>query len=284
MVVNTSAVAAAKEDALKNNVRYEGWFSAATNADDFNLVKTFSMMSSGAKEAAANINASSGVIVKGLATIKGGVKGLWSSLSAFGKIWVAATALYGVYKLADYLAHTGERANAKMEDSASSYSNTKTEIESINSQLKTTQDRINELNTKGGLTIVEKGELDRLKETTLQLQIQKDLLEKEAEIKAKETAGSVTEALGKNFYNVPTSDEQVAAYKDLSDKYGWGRGNKAWDKSNVSGQLAYLKHLQEIQSGLDTGSKEWENYQGKIDDTTTNLWNCATALEKTETR
>lgn len=52
---------------------------------DPNIFKTFSMIKSGAAEAAASVDASSGIIVKGLSAIGGGAKGLWTSLSAFGK-------------------------------------------------------------------------------------------------------------------------------------------------------------------------------------------------------
>ena len=112
----------------------------------------------------------------GGSTFKGVIDGLTSALAPTKallattlKLSAAFAAVYVTYKLADYLAHTGERANSQMEESASSYESSKSKIESVNSQLKTTQDRINELQAKGDLTFVEKGELDKLRADSLQL-------------------------------------------------------------------------------------------------------------------
>lgn len=97
---------AAKKAAIDGDEQYEGWVKAAANADDSNIVKTFSMIKSGAKEAAENVSASSGTIVRGLAAIKGGATGLWSSLSAFGKIGLVIAGIVAIKKAWDFLDDT----------------------------------------------------------------------------------------------------------------------------------------------------------------------------------
>ena len=168
-----------------------------------------------------------------------------------------------------------------MEESLSSYENAKSQIEATNNELKTTQERMNALQAKGGLTLVEKEELDKLKEANKHLSIEQDLNEKDVIAKAKETASSIQKAIAKNYYNIPTNDGMVPQYKGLLDNYGWGKaGNKYWDKSNLTGQLAYIQHLKELQDEVEYGTEDWNGYQEKIDSTTESLWAAATAMEK----
>ncbi len=168
-----------------------------------------------------------------------------------------------------------------MEEAISSYEDAKSQIESTNNELKTTQERINALQAKGGLTLVEKEELDKLKEANKYLNIEQDLNKKDAIAKAKETASKVQEAVAKNYYNIPTDDGMVSQYKGLLDNYGWKKaGNKYWDKSNLTGQLAYIQHLKELQDEVEYGTDDWDNYQEKINSTTESLWDAATAMKK----
>ena len=224
----------------------------------------------------------------GGSVFKGIANGLSSALSpakallaTTGKFAIAIAAVYALYKAAYNFVNAGEIANSKMEDAISSYSDAKSQVEDTNNELKTTQDRMNSLQSKGSLTLVEQDELDKLKETNRQLLIKKDLDEKNAITKAKETAASVEEAVSKNYYNVPTSTEMVGEYKGLLDNFGWNKaGNKYWDESNLTGQLAYIQHLKELQDEVEYGTDSWNEYQKKIDSTTDSLWNAVSAMEK----
>ena len=222
-----SAVATAKEDAPKNSVRYGGWFSAAKNADSSNIVKTFSMISSGAKEAAADVSSSSGVIVKGLAAIKGGATGLWSSLSAFGKIGLVIAAVVALKKVWDYLDDTfvltNQAAEKKMNASFDAFTSAQSDVEAVNTELSETKDRIDELNAKGPLTITEKDELDNLKEQNRLLQMELDLKQKIANEKAVVAGDSAADNFTRN-YGEGTSEQRVI---DLTDQYEerYGKGS-----------------------------------------------------------
>lgn len=224
----------------------------------------------------------------GGSVFKGIANGLSSALSpakallaTTGKFAIAIAAVYALYKAAYNFVNAGEIANSKMEDAISSYSDAKSQVEDTNNELKTTQDRMNSLQSKGSLTLVEQDELDKLKETNRQLLIKKDLDEKNAITKAKETAASVEEAVSKNYYNIPTSTEMVGEYKGLLDNFGWNKaGNKYWDESNLTGQLAYIQHLKELQDEVEYGTDSWNEYQKKIDSTTDSLWNAVSAMEK----
>lgn len=233
-----SAVAAAKEDALKNNVRYDGWFNAAQSADNANIVKTFSMIKSGAAEAAASVDASSGIIVKGLSAIGGGAKGLWTSLSAFGKIGlviagVAATVsvIKAIYDaLDDAFILNGATAEKKMNDAFDAYDSAKAEVEQVNAQLAETQSRIDQLSTKGALTFVEQDELANLKETNRYLEMELDLKQKIANEKAVEAAKSASTDYKKNYADSHSVEDRI---KEFEGTYG----------ENSFSNLQYGNHL-----------------------------------------
>ena len=233
------------------------------------------MIASGAKEAASSVDASSGSIVKGLATIGGGLKGLWASLSAGAKTAVVLAALYAGYKLVYNFTHAGEIAESKMNDAFSEYDESKSKIESVNSELETTQNRINELEAKGGLTLVEESELDKLKEQNKLLEARKDILDHDSVAKAKTAAQSATKSFNINYTEafMPTSDSKIEFQRQWAEEMDGGHGwADAQHKNNVSGQLAFIKHLEELRDATDFGSDDWTDYQNKIDNFESSIW------------
>ena len=62
------------------------------------------------------------------------------------------------------------RLKDQAQESSNAYKNTLQEIESINSELQTNGQRIDELNAKENLTLVEAEELERLKESNRELE------------------------------------------------------------------------------------------------------------------
>lgn len=262
-------------DEAKKAGKYDGWFKTAKGADDFNLIKTFSMIKSGAAEAAESVDASSGSIVKGLAAIGGGAKGLWTSLSAGAKTAVILAALYAGYKLIDNFVHAGEIAESKMNDAFSEYDESKSKIESVNSELETTKDRINELNTKGGLTLVEQSELDKLRAQNSLLEARKDILEKASEAKAKSAGQATVKSFNTNYTEpfMPTDASKIEFQRQWAEEMDGGHGwADAQNKNNVSGQLAFIKHLEELRDKTDFGSDKWVEYQNKIDNFESSIW------------
>lgn len=91
-----------------------------------------------------------------------------------------------------HLVTAGERATEAMDNAVSAYKQDTSDLESLNSQIKETQNSIVELQSKGGLTLVEKGQLEELRQTTRELQLQKGLLEKTTATDAREAAAKVT--------------------------------------------------------------------------------------------
>lgn len=128
-----------------------------------------------------------------------------------------------------------------MNDAVSTYKQDTAELESLNGQLETTKKSITELQNKGGLTILEKGQLDELKQTNRELEIRKDLAEKTAFADAKESASKVTKAVKANFSHMPTSDKEIASQRDVYSASGWIVNPSS---KNISAQIANLQRLQ----------------------------------------
>lgn len=215
---------AAKKAAIDGDEQYEGWVKAAANADDSNIVKTFSMIKSGAKEAAEDVSASSGTIVRGLAAIKGGATGLWSSLSAFGKIGLVIAGIVAIKKAWDFLDDTfvitGKTAERKMNEASEAYSSAKSDVEAVNTQLEETKNRISEINAKGSLTIADEEEISKLTEQNKLLKMELELKQKIAETKAVESGNSAARNFSKNYGTGTTEDEINDLITQYEDRHG----------------------------------------------------------------
>ena len=103
------------------------------------------------------------------------------------------------------------------DESTDALADTRSEIESLNSELDTTRDRINELQGKGYLTLTEQDELERLRKTNdeleRQLMIKKALEETEAK-KAAEDAARALHSYDKTSSNNKDEAARIAASSD----------------------------------------------------------------------
>ena len=100
-------------------------------------------------------------------------KGLIAFLTTNPVGWaiLAAGAIFGLVKLFDALTLSAEEATEQMEESVSAYEEATSQLKSLNNELQTTQDRIDELEAKDSLTFVEESELQKLRESVELLQI-----------------------------------------------------------------------------------------------------------------
>lgn len=94
----------------------------------------------------------------------------------------------------------------KVEEAQQAYADVKSELENVNDELDTTNDRMRALQAKGNLTLVEKNELTNLQKSNYELERRKQLLEDEERIKAR----SVNNELYNKFKNNYLSTVSVA--------------------------------------------------------------------------
>lgn len=105
-----------------------------------------------------------------------------------GVVAAAIAAIVVAYKAFKYVSEAPQRAAEKLQELQDECENTKSTISSINSELKTTSERIDELNAKQNLSLVEQEELTTLEQTNAALERQLALEEQRAKIQAREAA------------------------------------------------------------------------------------------------
>lgn len=131
-----------------------------------------------------------GTAFKGLGIkIKQTTASMWAFMAAnpitmlVAGIAAIATATYGAIKASDaWLNRTKKNA----EKSTDAYNDIRSQIDELNAELKTNSDRIDELNAKEHLTLIESEELQKLKESNRELENQIALKQKLAETELRE--------------------------------------------------------------------------------------------------
>lgn len=212
----------------------------------------------------------------------GGINGITSipdllgivSISKTGTmagIMLAISALTTVISVVKNLKSVGERANTNFAKSFESYSQAKYDAEQINSELESMKSRMTELQTKGGLTFVEQGELENLKESTRLLEIQSDLAKEKARREAKQAAQDAVTAYKKNY--TPVSLDKINEYQTQASFTGNNVGLVA-KTGDLSAYLAFVRQMNDLRlEALQQGNAEDADYFSEmISDSTDIIW------------
>lgn len=218
-------------------------------------------------------------------SIKTGLSSLWSFAIAnpvIAGIAAIGVAMIGAILISDKFIETYDKASEKAKESADAYNTTKSELESLDSELKTTESRLKELQklqNDGTITVAEEEELKRLQITNEELQREYDIKKKLAELQKEQASKDAENALNK-------SDVSVAStYDDKGNKYH--EGSKIYD-ANAKGMtdadaleasIAKVKEFREeiaklqekqanakSQKEFDKIQKDIDKYQSAIDD------------------
>ena len=105
-------------------------------------------------------------------------------------------AILGVAAVSAYkFANAFDDAKDAASDSAGVYASTKSEIESLNSELETTSSRIEELQAQGTLSLSDEAELAKLQRQSAELQNQINLKQRLAEIQSEQSVKDTMDAL-----------------------------------------------------------------------------------------
>lgn len=154
------------------------------------------------KEVAEEIAAKSGLIATNQQAASTS-SSLWKTFTAMpllGKISLIVTAVSAIFtigkKIYDYF-------NPSTEELVQKWDDLKNEIDNINSELETTQSRIDELNSKGVLSITDKQELQQLKQTNDELERRLRLTEQNAEDAGNKAKKAVKKDYEKEFVFAP---------------------------------------------------------------------------------
>lgn len=200
--------------------------------------------------------------------------GLSFALSAILPVGLALAGITAGIALYNELNQSIEKQKKVLEETKDSYAQTNSDLEKINSELKTTIERIDELNAKDNLTFVEQSELDKLKETNKHLLIQQDILNKNKNTELKDialkSANLVDSQYGKNNIDQSSIDEYI--------KNSNTTGNNAIllsDSGNLASMIAGYKEFNDLleESYGSKNQEDIEHFTGLVDGISESLYN-----------
>ena len=164
-------------------------------------VKMFAVDAANYKTATSTgvLAASQGTAAKTTTSLSLAMKGLWITLKPFLKIAAIAAAIgFVIHKIDESIVTAEEQAEANKE-LKSSYDDLVSEFDEVASRISTIKDRIQELEGLGTLSIVEKDELERLRQENKELEYRKTLLEADKNAKAAELNQGIDDWYEKEF-------------------------------------------------------------------------------------
>lgn len=169
----------------------------------------------------------------------------WLLTTPAGWITMLVGGIFLAVKAYDALTVSVEEQKEKMEDSLSAYSDAKSELENITTELDNQKQAMDELLGKEKLTYAEKGQLEELQQITEELRIQKDLAEKEESRTQKEVASDAATLFKKQFGKYDISDEAIDEYQTNAN----ATGNNAIlvsDENDLSAMIAGYKQFNDL--------------------------------------
>ena len=213
------------------------------------------------------------------------IKGFFASIKGYIPILAVAGTAFAAFKLWDYSQTGYTRAKEKAETSASTYSEDKSNLQSLQQELDTTKSKIEELNAtkkqNGGLSLTDEAELSRLEQENAQLErkvaIQKQLTEISAQAassdarKAANTAQTYWDHLkekngGGFFGTLKSIPEYFATKREEKDgKVYLTKEKNTWEKENGG------KGNTTLENQTKANIKTLKDYQSQLEDIETQL-------------
>lgn len=235
---------------------------------------------------AASVNAVAAAEKKATASTIGfgaAVKGLGVALKNLviaHPIMTTITVIGTAIALYAQFGNTLKNLQKKAKESKQEYDDVTTEIKSLNDELKTTKDRIEELQNKDVLTIVEQEELDKLKETNDELERELRIKEAIAQRKGQDAADKAEDAITKKSENYNGHYAINDPDMTLQDNpYVYDKGDRIdaanWDieqaKQNNQELEALYEKRREIEGKYNNNAsqfqddEEWKNNEKNIE-------------------
>ena len=209
------------------------------------------------------------------------LKGLWATLKANPFILVLA-GLVALIAAVDAYQKRVERAAEALSKSSEEVKDLQGEIDNLNSELKTTQDRIEELLRKPSLTIVEQNELKNLQITNNELERQIELKERALKVSQGKNADNFVNAVNskktenggdgwwfgyRNYGDFKTSPYKDKDHPNRPEANTTGKSEEQYYMFQVrleDYQEAEAKYQKALQDGNEQEAKQWEERKTEL--------------------
>lgn len=192
----------------------------------------------------------------------------WASTPA-GIVTITAVAITGLAKAYDALTISTEEAREKAEKSAQELSDLQSEIATINSELETTGQKIDEILAKDKIDPTDEEALKKLREQNDELERElriKEALEKQAKKDASDAATEVFTSVPDN--GVWKTRGTTVFYEETRGAGGVGKYQDV-DRDRMQASLDYMNQIVELNKEIDSLQKEQDKYA--VDSTDFNL-------------
>lgn len=133
-------------------------------------------------------------------SLNAALRGLYATILTNPFTWIAV-GMAALVAISVQFSKETEKAREKLIDLKREYSDNESELSSLNDQLKTTEERISELESKGSLTFTEEEELDSLRAQNAELQRSIDLLETQQKLRSSEVNKAFVDTMNKDLHS-----------------------------------------------------------------------------------
>lgn len=219
-----------------------------------------------------------------------GLKGLGESLKGFlsnalkaGAASLAlGIALKGISVAYDFIekkVNATKYLEQDVNELSTSYQETSSKIDDVNTQLEKNKTRIAEIKALGKLTYIDKAELSNLENTNKQLETQKKILEEQQKQQSKKLANKTAKLMDSKGYTLLDNDKDYKSSIKNFQKYA--KENQNWkysDTNDLAKNIAQYKDLNNALTNVKQSSAEYEktqedlaNSQSTLNDTSSKL-------------
>lgn len=276
--LNETEMAAALVKAGYTNATATQTAALAVEAREQEAVAAETLKKAGADTIATGTTTGLSVATTGLTNV---LKGLWATLKANPFILVLA-GLAALIAAVDAYQKRVERAAEALSDSSEEVKSLQSEMDDLNSELKTTQDRIEELLRKPSLTIVEQNELKNLQITNNELERQIELKERALKVSQGKNADNFVNAVNskktenggdgwwfgyRNYGDFKTSPYKDKDHPNRPEANTTGKSEEQYYMFQVrleDYQEAEAKYQKALQDGNEQEAKQWEERKTEL--------------------
>lgn len=187
------------------------------------------------------------------------------AMTPFGMATIAVAGIFAIAKAFEYLASADERAIEKHQELSSAFEQTTSEIQSIESELTTSKERIEELSKIDAPTYVEETEMQKLETSISLLEKELELLRQRAAYEEKQVADSANDALtarsiyltGETLYDPTFGSVPVFGWRDIIDE-------AAAYQTELEGVERSLSEAYDDLAELEPGTKAYKAQEKEI--------------------
>ena len=200
----------------------------------------------------AALTTSMGLFATATEAAEAGILGMGAALmhTPIGWITLAVAAVFAGVKIFDALTVSSKEAAEALEESIETYKKAKEELDSLNSELENTQTKIDELQAKDSLTLVEEQELRNLQVANDLLQTQIEAQEEALKLERAKTVQAAKQAAEKDSYS-------TEKYKQITAGVGISSysGNEKY-KLDTTGVETYSELEAQLKKAQDAALKD----------------------------